>query len=337
MKRRALYFVNPGEIEVREEIVPPPGPGEAVVKTRLSAISAGTEMLFYRGEFPKDMPLDKSLPTLQGPSKYPLKYGYACVGQIVAVGDNVPLHWNEQWVFAFNPHESFFTAAVESLVPLPAHTPPERAIFLPNMETAVTFLLDGKPLIGEHVLVIGQGVVGLLATALLAQFPLASLVTLDKHLKRREISLLLGAQSSLEPSSSALQAILQEVQPAGADLIFELSGSPQALDTAIASTRFSGRLVIGSWYGEKRYPINLGGHFHRNRLQLISSQVSTLAPELSMRWNKGRRIETAWHMLNEIKPERLITHTYPIIHADAAYQLLDCHPEETIQVIFTYD
>ncbi len=47
------------------------------------------------------------------------------------------------------------------------------------METAVNLLLDGSPLIGEKVVVIGQGIIGLLTTALLSRFPLASLATVD--------------------------------------------------------------------------------------------------------------------------------------------------------------
>jgi threonine dehydrogenase-like Zn-dependent dehydrogenase len=66
----------------------------------------------------------------------------------------------------------------------------------------------------------------------------------------------------------------------GADLTFELSGNPLALNNAIALTRFSGRIVIGSWYGEKQMDINLGGTFHRSRIKLISSQVSSISPEL---------------------------------------------------------
>ena len=72
------------------------------------------------------------------------------------------------------------------------------------METAVTFLLDGQPLMGEQVAVFGQGIVGLLLTALLARWPLNSLVTLDLYAKRRLLSESLGAQLSLDPSAPDL-------------------------------------------------------------------------------------------------------------------------------------
>jgi len=119
-------------------------------------------------------------------------------------------------------------------------------------------------------------------------------------------------------------------------LVYELTGRPETLNEAIAMTRFSGRVVIGSWYGEKRAPIDLGGAFHRSRIKLISSQVSTIAPELSARWDKSRRFGVAWDALARVQPEKWITHRFPISQAADAYRLLDEHPQETIQVIFTY-
>jgi threonine dehydrogenase-like Zn-dependent dehydrogenase len=118
--------------------------------------------------------------------------------------------------------------------------------------------------------------------------------------------------------------------------VIEISGNPSALDDAIALTIFSGRIVIGSWYGEKRAPIDLGGKFHRSRIKLISSQVSSISPELSGRWDKSRRFEVAWNALKRIQPEKWVTHKFPFDQATQAYQLLDGSPELALQIIFTY-
>ena len=69
---------------------------------------------------------------------------------------------------------------------------------------------------------------------------------------------------------------------------------------------------------------------------MISSQVSTLAPELSARWDKSRRFAVAWEALARIQPQKWITHRFNLDQADEAYRLLDEHPQETIQVIFQY-
>jgi threonine dehydrogenase-like Zn-dependent dehydrogenase len=209
------------------------------------------------------------------------------------------------------------------------------------METAVNFLLDGAPLLGEQVAVLGQGIVGLLTTALLASTPVSRLVSLDRLSLRRRASLELGAQASLDPGDPAAvenaRAFLQGTSSyPGGDLIYEISGAPAALDQAIQIAGYSGRVVIGSWYGRKRASLDLGGRFHRDRIKLISSQVSSFAPEHLGRWDKARRFQTAWEWLRKLHPARLVTHRFPLHQAEETYALLDKHPEEVLQVIFTY-
>lgn len=341
VKRLSLYFTGPGQVSLREESLPRPAAGQVVVQTLVSAISPGTELLIYRGQAPTDIPVDETIPDLSGSFGFPIKYGYAAVGRVIALGADVAPEWQDRLVFAFHPHESHFLTPPTELIPVPPAVSPEEAAFLPNMETAVNFLMDGGPLIGEQVAVFGQGVVGLLTTALLAQFPLAKLVTLDRYPMRREKSLELGAHASLDPTApGALDRLFPSAQgPSshlGVDLTYELSGNPEALDQAIAVTGFHGRVVIGSWYGQKRVHLDLGGRFHRSRLRLISSQVSTIGPEWRGRWSKSRRFEVAWQMIQRVRPARLIAHRFSITRASQAYALLDQHPEEAIQVMITY-
>ncbi len=337
----AVYFAAPFTVEVRTEPLPPVAPGQVTVATEVSAISPGTELLFYRGQVPPDMAVDVNIPALAGRVRYPLRYGYAAVGRVVDLGPEVDASWLGRRVCAFHPHQSAFHAAPADLIPLPESVSAEEAAFLPNMETAVNLVMDGAPAIGEQVAVLGQGVVGLLTTALLARFPLAALVTLDRFPRRRAQSLAWGATASLDPSAEAAlaqaRALLQGERPhAGADLVYELSGSPAALDDAIALAGFNGRIVVGSWYGSKRAPVDLGGRFHRERLHLISSQVSTVAPEWSGRWTKARRLAWAMKMLPLVGPASLITHRFPVERAAEAYRLLDEAPAEAIQVVLTY-
>ncbi len=336
MEKQSLYFDSPGKVCIREEAIPEPGPGQVSVRSLLSAISPGTEMLIYRGQFPHDLPVDETIPSLAGNFRYPLKYGYSIAGVVDRIGAHTDPSWEGRHVFAFHPHESAFLALPQELIPIPEGLPLEEAIFLPNMETAVNFVLDGAPLIGEQVTVLGQGIVGLLTTCLLSAFPLERLVSLDRFLLRRQASVEAGAGASLDPDLPEVGDQLQVLLPEGADLAFELSGAPSALDQAISLTRFNGRIVVGSWYGQKRANLDLGGRFHRSRIRLISSQVSSIAPELSGRWSKERRLGTAWRMLEKIRPSRWITHHYTLPQAEDAYRLLDRSPEKAIQVVFTY-
>ncbi len=341
MTRQSLFFVAPREVEIREEPLAPPGPGQVLVQALISAISPGTELLIYRGQAPLDLAVDETIPALAGRFGFPLKYGYSVIGRVLALGEGVPGEWQDRLVFAFHPHESHFLANLEELLLPPPSLTPEAAVFFPIMETAVTFVMDGQPQLGEQVAVFGQGVVGLLLTGLLALYPLARLVTLDLHASRRRLSMEWGAHISLDPGDpGSLEQLLENWSaPAfyrGADLCYEVSGNPAALNQAIAVTGFHGRVVIGSWYGRKKADLDLGGRFHRSRMRLISSQVSTVAPELSGRWSKFRRYLLAWRMLQEMDPVSLITHRFPLDQAAQAYDLLNKNPAEALQVILTY-
>lgn len=339
MRRQSLVFVAPGRVEVQESDLPAPPRGQVLVRTRLSAVSAGTERLIYRGQFPADLPLDATLPDLRRPFAYPLTYGYALVGTVEAVGEGVEEAWLGRRVFAFHPHESAFLADPAGLVPLPESLAWEEALFLPNLETALSLVHDGAPLAGERVAVVGLGVVGLLTTALLARFPLEALVALDPLPRRRERALAFGAQAAFHPDDleAARGALAGGGEDEGADLVFEVSGNPAALQTAIDLCGFQSRVVVGSWYGRKEATLDLGRRFHRDRLRLISSQVSHLPPHLTGRWTKGRRLAFALKVLAEVHPANLITHRFPLERAAEVYHLLDRQPEAALQVVFTYD
>ena len=331
----------PFTVEVVEESIPALADNQLLVKTIVTAVSPGTEMLLYRNQMPMGVATDVSIAALGGELRYPLKYGYAAVGRVVECGSNVDKKWQDQLVFGFNPHESYFIATPNGVMRLPDGMLPETAVFLPNMETAVSLVMDGQPMIGEQIAVFGQGIVGLLTTGLLAQHPLAKLVTLDKFELRREWSRRLGANISLDPTlpdgmEQLKSALRSATVYAGADLTFELSGNPQALDMAVQMAGFNGRVVVGSWYGTKQATLNLGDHFHRNQMSLISSQVSQIRPQWNGRWSKQRRFQTVHKMLTQLNPSQLITHRYPIQQAAKAYQQSHNAPEQVIQPIFIY-
>jgi 2-desacetyl-2-hydroxyethyl bacteriochlorophyllide A dehydrogenase len=342
MQRTSVIFKKPFEIELVQSPLPAPGEQEVLVETRISAISPGTELLVYRGRFPPSLPVDATIPALARPFGYPLAYGYASVGQVVEVGRAAKKELLGRSVFCFHTHESHYTIRQNQLILLPDDIDPVDAAFLATMETAVNFLMDGQPVIGENVVIFGLGIVGLLTTALLARLPLGNLVGLDPYALRRENAKVAGARIVLDPGAPN---VLDEVRrmlkaPAvhdGADLEYELSGNPAALNQALTIAGPGARIVIGSWYGTKKAELDLGGSFHRNRIRLISSQVSTLAPQFSARWTKNRRMNVALEMIQQLNPGRFVTHRFDVQQAAEAYELLDKRPQEAMQVLLTYD
>lgn len=330
----AVWFAAPRQVELREEPMQLLGPHDVRVRALASGVSAGSEMLVYRGEAPKDLEAD--LPTIAGDFGLPIKFGYASVGTVLEVGAGVEKLAADDLVFALYPHQTEYVVPETLAFKLSAGTDPQIGIFTANLETAVTVALDAHPRLSESVLVMGQGVLGLLVTLLLRRAGAGPIVTVDAHERRRAASIAAGADHALSPHADLAAEVRELTDGRGVDVVVEVSGNPAALQGAVDAVAFAGSVVVASWYGSKPVTLDLGSAFHRRRIRLTSSQVSTLDPALAPRWDRDRRSALVNQLLGELPLAELITHSVPFRDAASAYRLLDQTPEECIQVTLDY-
>ena len=332
MKRQSLWFEGAGQVSVREEGLEAPGSGEILLESIVSAISPGTEMLFYNGQLEEGAAVDTTLRGYRRELAYPLRYGYASVGRIVKAGDSVDPTLVGRLAFAFMPHASASCVPADLAIPVPDGITPEEAAFLASAETAVNLVLDCRPLLGERASVFGLGVIGLLTAGLLTRFPLSCLSGWDLHALRREAAASWGVMAA-DPREN----------PPGLgteDFAVEASGSAAGFRLALSSCGFSGRLVVGSWYGTgaRSQAFNaFDTAFHRNRVRIVPSQVSTIDPSLTGRWSRARRLASAWEAIRSLRPGRLITHRVPFALAADAYRLIAGSQGQTIQVMLVHE
>ena len=327
----AVWFPRARSVELRTEELPATGPDEVRVHTVVSAISHGTELLVYRGEVDAELALD--LPTLAGGYGFPLKYGYASVGHVVALGKDVHGLREGDLVFALHPHQDEYVIPGSLVRRLPDGATADQGVFLANLETAINVVLDAKPRLGEVVTVFGQGVVGLLVTQLLRRSG-ARVVAVEPSTVRRSFAERCGAEAAIAPGD---ESVIHTVGGGrGADIAIDASGSPAALQRAIDCVAPEGTVVVCSWYGDKPVPLDLGGRFHRGRVRLISSQVGRIDPALAPRWDRERRLALAMDLLDELTLAELITHRFAFSRAAEAYALLDGQANETGQVVLDY-
>lgn len=341
LEAQAVYYIAENKVTLQSVSVAQPVDDQVLIETYYSAISPGTEDMIFKGLFPQNTIQDTTIKSLSGDFSYPFKYGYALVGEIIAIGKKVEKKWLHSKVFAFHPHQSYALLSLQDCMLIPEQLSMLQALFLPNMEAAINFIMDAAPMMGEKVLVMGQGIVGLLTSALLSRFPLSLLLTCDPLVLRRKCSLQVGAMQTINPNEKlewqALHQKLFNRDQDGFDLVFELSGNMDALNKALEMTGFSGRILIGSWYSNNEHYLDLGGSFHRSRIRLLSSQVSTINPELSGRWDKARRMQLVWDNLRYINPQRFITHRYPLQQCQQAFEINSEYKHQVIQVILEYN
>src|SRR5215472_3282722 len=256
---RALFHTAPRRVEIRELPTPRPDTGEVIVNTVCSGISSGTERLVYRGEVPADLALDDTIDALGGAFSYPFAYGYSCVGEVAS----------GQTVFAFHPHQDVFAARAGELIPLPP-IDPAPATLLPLVETALQVTLDAGTGYRDRVIVLGAGVLGLLTGLLLQSAGWRPLIA-EPQAWRRAVA------SGLGVTTAAPEELVKEKVP----LVIDASGNPDAPAMALNLLAHEGTLLIASWFGTKPVVLPLGGAFHRRRLTIRSTQVSTMPARLS--------------------------------------------------------
>ena len=317
MAARAVQFTAPRRVDLVDVDLPEPGPGQLVVRTAYSGISAGTEMLAYRGELDPDMVLDEAIGALGGTFRYPFRYGYSCVGHVEHGTERLP---PGALVFAYHPHQDRFVAADTDVVPLDPGTDPRQATLFPLVETALQLALDAGPVLREPVAVLGLGAVGLL-TALLLRSAGAEVLGGEPRACRREVAGSLGIRAVPPEQLGELVAVATGGR--GVPVLVELSGAPSALAGGLALLAHEGVALVGSWYGTKPVPLPLGADFHRRRLVLRSSQVSTVPAALAGRWDRGRRRQAARRLLAELPLATLGTSEFPFSDVAGAYAAVD--------------
>ncbi len=294
---RALIYIAPGRAALETVSFPTltaadNNPAYVTVKTAFSGISRGTERLVFDGRLPQGEWERMRCPHQEGSFPFPVRYGYAAVGHVI----DGPGGLLGRPVFALYPHQDIFAIPAAEVVPVPEAVPLRRATLAANMETALNALWDSGATAGQGIVVIGGGIVGCLIAALAGRLPGAQVTLVDIQPDRAAIAAALGVAFALP-----------EDAPRGVDLVFHTSASEAGLQTALAVAGFEARIVEVSWFGEKAVMLPLGGAFHSQRLQIVSSQVGTVSPAMRARWPHRRRLETALKLLDDARLDVLIT------------------------------
>lgn len=297
MTREALaYWLRaPGVGEIRGVPLPDPGPGEVLVRTLRSGVSRGTETLVFGGRVPAGQYDAMRAPHQEGDLPGPVKYGYLNVG-VVELG---PAELCGRTVFCLYPHQTAYVVPAEAVTVLPADVPPARAVLAGTVETAVNALWDAAPLLGDHVAVVGAGMVGCCVARLLVRIPGARVTLVDVDPSRAEVATALGAGFASPAEAGAVAA-------GGLDLV-HTSATSAGLRTSLDLLADEGTVLELSWYGDQETHVALGGAFHSGRLTIRASQVGAVAASRRARRTPGERLELALELLRDPAFDRLLT------------------------------
>ena len=289
---RQFWIQSTGHGEIVSAELPPRQDDELLVRTLYSGISRGTESLVFRGRVPRSQFQTMRAPFQDGDFPAPVKYGYMNVGRV----EEGPEALIGRTVFCLYPHQDLYCVPDTAATVVPANVPPGRAILAANMQTAVNAVWDAGVSVGDRVIVIGAGVVGLLIAWICRQLPGAHVVVIDIDPAREPIAKRLG-----------LTFFTQAPTATRADVVVHASGQPEGLATALRLAGMEATIVEVSWYGDTPVALPLGEAFHSQRLTVRSSQVSRIPPDRVPRWSHARRAALAVELLADPALDLLIT------------------------------
>lgn len=292
----AYWTTGPEHGELRDEALPAPGPGEALVRTLYSGISKGTEIVVHTGSVPPRVAEEMRAPHQEGTFPSPVKFGYLSVG-IVEAG---PADWVGQKVFCLNPHQDRYVVSADALTRIPDDVSARRAVLTGTVETAINALWEAGPRLGDRIAVVGAGLVGGMVATLLRTLPLGRLQLIDLDPERRHLADRLGVEFALPDDALA-----------DCDLVFHCSASQEGLERSLQLAGDEGEIIEMSWYANHKVTLPLGEDFHARRLSIRASQVGVVARARRHRRTTKERLELAVSLLKDPVFDAFLTGASP--------------------------
>jgi len=343
---RGLMLTAVRQLAFEELSVNPLGPNEVRIRTLFSGISAGTELSQYRGTSPfmsRQWDLaNRVFRDAETPSwSFPVRnLGYEEAGEIVETGAAVTRVKPGDRVFGTWGHRTMHVMAEADAADrqIPDGADPRIGMFSHIGAVALNGVHDARIRMGDLVVVFGLGVPGQIVLQA-ARASGATVVGVDPVASRRAMAERLGADRTLDPGAGSISDTIKgETGGRGADICIEVSGAAPALAEAMRTVAYASRVVaMGFFQGEAR-GLQLGDEFHHNRIELISSQISGVAPDASHRWSKLRLWQTAVRLQHEgrLNLLPLITDTVPFAEAPALFARLDQGDPAILQSVLDF-
>lgn len=353
--KQILQDLKKGETQLIDVPCPQCGPGQLLIRSRYSLISAGTErMLLEFGQAGwvgkiRQQPdkvrqvIDKiktdglwpTVAAVKDKLDQALPMGYCNMGEVIEVGEGVSGFAVGDRVISNGPHAEMVAVPVNLCAKVPDHVADEDAVMTVLAAIALQGIRLAKPTMGESFAVIGLGLLGLLTVQLLrAQGCRVLAVDLDE--KRLALAKQFGAEAVNVSNADVLKAAEVFTQHRGIDgvLITAATDSNEPVKQAAQMSRKRGRIILVGVTGlqlsradfyEKELSFQVSCSYGPGRYDANYELKGRDYPMAYVRWTEQRNFEAVLDLLAQekldVKP--LISHQFEFDRAEEAYQLLN--------------
>jgi predicted dehydrogenase/threonine dehydrogenase-like Zn-dependent dehydrogenase len=355
MKQLVQNLKN-GKTEILDVPAPVPPPGSVLVKTAVSVVSVGTERSVV--EFAGRNLLGKArsrpdlvrqlvqkgrhegwLAAVEGAFNrlgQPMALGYSSAGEIIRLGEGVSeFRIGDRVACAGGGHAvhaEFASVPVNLLAQIPKGVDLEEASFATLGAIALHGFRLSRATLGENVLVVGLGVLGLLAGQI-AQAAGCRVLAMDVDPRRVTLAGRLGMDAVRRESAARRGLAFTNGKGFDAVLICADTPSSDPLELAGALARDRGTVVaVGAVgmsiprkpYYEKEIDFQISRSYGPGRYDPVYEEAGVDYPYGYVRWTEGRNLAAFLHLLEDgkVKVAPLISHRFPVERGDEAYRLI---------------
>lgn len=367
--RQILQNLGSGETLLAELPAPAPRPGHIRVATQASLVSIGTERMLVG--FGKASWLDKArqqpervkqvlekvrtdglVATFQAVKSkldQPIALGYASAGVVLDVGPGVTAFQPGDRVATNGPHAEVVLVGERLATQVPDGVALEDACYATVASIALQGLRLAEPSLGERVVVMGLGLIGLLAVQL-AQAHGCQVLGLDPDPTRVAQAKAMGAQGLvLDASSDPVAAAMDWTAGLGVDavLITASTSSSEPVRQAAKMSRKRGRIILVGVAGleldradfyEKELSFQVSCSYGPGRYDPDYEAKGHDYPAAFVRWTEQRNMQACLELMaqGKLRPSELTTHRVPFDAALKAYAMLDDAQIKPLGLVLDY-
>lgn len=269
MKNPQIVFTKVNTAEWKEAQDREPGDSEVRVKTAVSTISCGTERANITGNANVSPYAEEGTPVV-----FPRYSGYSSAGIVVGVGkqvssvrvgDRVAMYWSQ--------HKLYNVLPENNVVKIDDGVTYEEAALCHIGNFPLAALRKTRLEIGESVLVMGAGTLGLLAVVLARAAGAAPILVADPDEHRREKALSLGADDALDPTEAGFAQRVKDLTGGGVAVAIEVTGLGAGLEECLDGMARFGRVALLGCTRDKNFTIDYYRKVHAPGISLIGSHT----------------------------------------------------------------
>ena len=269
MLTNRILFTAPGVAELKTEELPTPGPGKVQVKITVSTISSGTERANLTGE----LNINSTKPAAEK-AKFPRWGGYSSAGIVVAVGEDVEgFEPGDRVAVFWSRHGTYVNVPAQDLLKLPEDVPFEEAALWNIATFPMAAIRKCRLEMGESAIVMGQGVLGMMAVMELRAAGAVPIIAVDPVESKRAQALRIGADYALDPFAEDFAQQVKEITGGGAKVAIEVTGVGAGLNSVLDCMRPGGRVALLGCTRNSDFSIDYYRKVHGPGITLIGAHT----------------------------------------------------------------